>query len=392
MPIWGMQYILTLILICLTIPNVETEKHLADVSPVSFSQKIEGLLMGSLYGDALGGPLEFAEHPKCDLFIKWGFFIQPHHVQTLRTQISLSDYPIPAAPYGPWKDQAPAGTVTDDSRMKFIFFRSIGIGDSLSSESLAKGILTYGSDFHGRKAKLNQEWLQEFRYAAKWHLRMEGGLPPDRMWAGKPSMAGQMVLLPLAGFRPYDLDWTYRKAWEMDFFDTGMAKDFQAAIVTGLAAALQNGASWTEVEAAMRETDPYGYGKAEFSHRKVIYWLDFAHEAVREAEGRPKKLFEILERDLQAETWWECWIPLVVSVACLDMVDHDPLAAMELARQFGHDTDSYLQLLGAIVGALHGVSVFPVDQIQRVKTQINLEYGVCVEDWMRIYSIPITKG
>ena len=99
---------------------------------------------------------------------------------------------------------------------------------------------------------------------------------------------------------------------------------------------------------------------------KVTYWLDFAHEAARKANGNPKRLFQILERDLGAETWWECWIPLVVSVACLDLVDHEPLAAMELLRQFGHDTDSYLQLLGAFVGALHGAGVFPVDQVEVV--------------------------
>lgn len=382
-----MQYILTLLLIWLTMPSAETERHLIDASPVSFSQKIEGMLMGSLYGDALGGPVEFTQHPKRDLFIKWGLFLQPSHIRTLREQVKLQAYAIPAAAYGPWRDQAAAGTVTDDSRMKFIFFQSLAQSDTLSCKALAKGMLAYGTNFRGKQARLNETWLKEFRFAAKWQLGLEGGLPPDRMWAGKPSMAGQMALLPLAGFRPYDLEWTYRKAWEMDFFDTGMAKDFQAAIVTGLAAALQEGASWADVETAMRETDPYGYGKAEFSQRKVIYWLDFAHEAVRKADGRPKKLFDILERDLQAETWWECWIPLVVSVACLEMVDHDPLAAMELARQFGHDTDSYLQLLGAFVGALNGVEIFPADQLQQVKDQINLEYGECVEAWLEVYKM-----
>ncbi|MEM7367911.1 MAG: ADP-ribosylglycohydrolase family protein [Bacteroidota bacterium] len=360
-------------------------QHTNDFSSnAAFDEKVAGLIFGSLYGDALGGPTEFAVDPLRTPEVLNRSKLGSEGIAKLRQWLYLRPYSIDAAPYGPWTDQAHAGTTTDDSRMKSIFFQSRAWEDSMPSEALAISFLTYGQSFRGRQASLNQQWLKEFRYAAKWHLGLEGGLPPDRMWGGKPSMAGQMSLLPLAAIRPYELEWTYTSAWEMDFFDTGMARDFQAAIVVGLARALQAGSQWSDVEKAMREIDPYGYGTADFSQRKVNTWLDFAHEAVGKADGRPAVLFEILERELQAETWWECWIPLVVSVCCLEMVDHDPIAALELARQFGHDTDSYLQLLGAFVGAMHGVGIFPPEQLQQVKDRFHADYGECVEDWPRM--------
>lgn len=353
-------------------------------SRLGFDSKVAGLVYGSLLGDAIGGPTEFAADPLRTPTILNGGRLDAEGIRRLGEHLTLRPYRIEAAPYGPWTDRATVGTITDDSRMKSIFFQSRAWEDSLPSQALAHAFLSYGAEFQGRQAALNDQWLKEFRYAAKWHLGETGGLPPDRMWAGKPSMAGQMCLLPLAAIRPDDLSWTYKSAFEMDFFDTGMARDFQAAIVVGLAKALQEGSDWDQVEEAMRRIDPYGYGRADFSQRKVNTWLDFAHEAVRKANGRPLVLFEILERDLQAETWWECWIPLVVTVSCLEMTSHDPLAAMELARQFGHDTDSYLQLLGAFVGALYGVDVFPENQVQRVKDQYREDYGECVEDWLAI--------
>ena len=236
-------------------------------SEPNFSQKVEGLLLGSLFGDALGGPVEF-QPPERSALVHSGRRLGRAEIAWLADQVKLQSYPISAAPYGPWEDYGPAGTTTDDSRMKAIFFQALAAEDTLSASALARSILSYGASFVGRKAELNREWLKEFRYTARWQLGLPDRLPPDRMWGGKPSMAGQMALLLLAAIKPYDLEWTYLTAWEMDFFDTGMAKDFQAAIVTGLAAALQEGADWASVEAGMRETDPYGYGRAEFTQRK----------------------------------------------------------------------------------------------------------------------------
>ena len=58
------------------------------------------------------------------------------------------------------------------------------------------------------------------------------------------------------------------------------------------------------------------------------------------------------------------------------------MASMELMMEFGHDTDSYAQVMGAILGAIHGRSVFPEDMIQTVNSRMKEQFGQNVDDWM----------
>jgi ADP-ribosylglycohydrolase len=94
-----------------------------------------------------------------------------------------------------------------------------------------------------------------------------------------------------------------------------------------------------------------------------------------EAERRPAWLFAALDEESRQTIKWEAQVPFVVTFASLALCDYHPLAALQLSIEWGHDTDSYAQMLGAVVGALHGSAVFPQGLRETVSERLALDYG-----------------
>lgn len=344
--------------------------------------RVEGLILGSLIGDAAGGPWEF-QPPQRSRWTRTDTVLTAAGRAALADRFALKAYPKTAEPYAQWTDYAPPGTVTDDSRFKWLFVQMLAEEATLSNEAFARTLLRFHADTTGPGGPLRQAWLDEFAYAARWILGdREHGRPPERSWGGIPTMAGQMPFLLVAALHPGDPEQAYRTTWALDFLDNGYGKDVTAALVAGLAAALADGATWATIEQTIRTVDPYGFGEVPWVPRRVTQWLDVADRAAAEAEGRPARLYRILERDLNAVTWWEAWVPPVVVFAGADLAAYDPLASMQLVLEFGHDTDSYLQVLGAYLGALHGKQVFPEAMRRQVRERMRQEYGVALDDWL----------
>ncbi len=354
------------------------------------SARIEGLLIGALIGDAAGGPDEF-QAPEQSVWTRTDTVLSDAGIAALRDRFALKPYtrrPFPE-PYAHWTADAPPGTVTDDSRFKLLFFQSLEETGRPDRDAFARAILTWHADTTGRYGSLPREWLDEFAYAARWVLGerdLRRALPPERQWGGLPTMAGQMPFLPIAAFHPGDPDAAYRTTWEVDFLDNGVGRDINAGVVAGLAAALAPDASWASVEQAIRETDPFGFAEVPWVQRRATRWLDVAHNAVAQSDGRARRLFAALEATLEAEQWWEAWVPLTVTIACAELARHDPLATMQLIMEFGHDTDSYMQVAGALFGALHGQDVFPDDIQHTLRRRLSDDYEVDLDDWMTHFS------
>jgi ADP-ribosylglycohydrolase len=55
---------------------------------------------------------------------------------------------------------------------------------------------------------------------------------------------------------------------------------------------------------------------------------------------------------------------------------------MHLILDFGHDTDSYAQVLGAMVGAVHGPDIFPASMRDNVETSLKSDYHESIDDWI----------
>lgn len=360
---------------------------------ISVQDKIEGMLVGSVIGDAAGGPVEFVHPPDRSYWSTTTEKITPRGKEELAARFRLRSYPKEAEPFAQWEGYAPPGTITDDTRFKLILFNALknhhGI---LSLETFARSVLEFREELPLKYRDNFDEWIPEIAYATKWALgERDNAYPVERIWGGIPTMEGQMPFLPVAALNPDDPEWCYRKTYELGYFDIGVAKDMNSALVAGLARALQEDGSWQNLEAAMRGVDPYGYNQTLYVQRELTRWLDLSKQFVNRADGNIATLFTILENELQTIYWWEAWVPIVVVFAVAGIVDYHPLASMQLILEFGHDTDSYAQVLGAILGALHGKNVFPESMRLTVNQRMKEQFGQNVDDWIRLikaYQIP----
>jgi ADP-ribosylglycohydrolase len=222
------------------------------------------------------------------------------------------------------------------------------------------------------------------------YLDREPSYPPDRVWGGIPTMAGQMPYLPLAALHAGEPQNAYLATWDANILDVAYAKDITAAIVAGLSRALEGDGNWEAVTSAMKETDPYHFGEVPWVPRKTNFWIAKAHEFVERSGGVLKILYQLFEAELHAQTWWEAHVPLVVSLAFLEITHYHPLASLQLCIEFGRDSDSYAQVVGAFTGAMYGYQVFPQDMLNEVNAIMEEQYRQNMGDWMNIlgYKIP----
>jgi ADP-ribosylglycohydrolase len=158
------------------------------------NEKTRGLLWGSLYGDAFGGPYEF-QKVKYHKLISKNKVLSSKDWKVLAQSINLVDYKIPSSSYGPWRSNAPKGTITDDSRHKIILWNSYLTFGQVSKIGLAKSYIHFYL-----KSKNYKAWLAEYVRAA--YFVADSGhklaLPLERLWGGMATQAGQMIFLPMA--------------------------------------------------------------------------------------------------------------------------------------------------------------------------------------------------
>jgi len=348
--------------------------------------KIEGMLIGSAIGDAAGGPLEFVHPPKRGYWAKTGKRISQEGIRALADSFKLRSYKKNAEPFAQWEPFAPAGTITDDTRFKLIFFNTIkNHHNNLNVHNFAFEVMDFRNQISKKYQFWFDKWIPEIAYATRWALgQRKNAYPTERIWGGLPTMEGQMPFLPIAALYPEDAQKAYLKTWELGYFDVGVAKDMNAGLVAGLVGALQKNSSWGEVGKYMRETDPYNFNNVLYVPRRLTEWIDKSHWFVQRADGNIAKLFQILETELQTKNWWEAWVPIVVVFSCAEIVNYSPLASMQLVLEFGHDTDSYAQVMGALMGAIHGKDVFPEDMRNMVNSRMKAQYGQNINNWLKL--------
>ena len=378
----------------------------------SLDDRIRGLLIGSFVGDALGGPIEFQPpekvHALKDAPKVWrddevlDADARAATVKRLRLRSYKDLRPQPES-YGQWNIDSEPGTITDDSRHKLVLLHSFRVVEKANrwpfdvgdlAQAFLDWPLTSAVTDRPEYVALAADWLEEWQLGARWILGerdLKLARPPERMWNGVPTCCGQMSLPPLAALFAGDPDRAYRAAYRLAFFDNGFGKDMNAALVAGLAAALTTsvelnspGRAWDAVLSAVRKTDPYGHAKIRWSERPVDRWMNLALKLAKDSGGRPARLFAALEQEFLTTTKWEAQVPFVVDFACLAIADYDPLVALQLTMEWGHDSDSYAQLLGAFIGALHGAEIFPAEIRDPVERRLLADHKVEIEAECRL--------
>ena len=381
-----MKYSLLLFLIIGLSHSLFSQTNPGVSSQPSLQSKIEGMLIGSAIGDAAGGPVEFVDPPVQSHWTTTDARITKAGIDELANQFKLRAYPKDAEPFAQWEPYAPAGTITDDTRFKLIFFNMLKTcRGEINVINFAQSVLDFRAELPDRYKDNYDEWIPEIAYATRWVLgKKENAYPVERIWGGIPTMMGQMPFLPIAALNPDDPEWCYIKTYELGYFDIGIAKDINSALVAGLARALGPDGDWSNFETAMRTVDPYNYNQVRYVDRQLLKWLDLSHELVKKADGSIAALFTLLKENLETTYWWEAWVPIVVVMSCAEIVDYHPLAAMQLMIEFGHDTDSYAQVMGAVMGAIHGVEIWPEEMRNTVNVRMKEQFNQNVDDWMEL--------
>jgi ADP-ribosylglycohydrolase len=376
--------------------------------PTDLSERIRGLMFGTALGDALGGPIEFQARDAVQRLTAplkiWGENDTMDEAARVACaqRLQLRSYrdlrPVPES-YGQWNHNSPPGTITDDTRHKLVLLYALRMAERkrrwpLHVRDLAQAYLDWPKlpaiTARPEYVSLAADWLEEWQFAARWVLGdhdLSRARPPERMWQSLPTCCGQMTLLPVAALFAGQPERAYRAAWHLGFFDNGFGRDLNAGLVAALAQALVTPASqsnpraaWGPVLSALRDTDPFGFAKIRWTQRAVHRWLDFAMRAAKTAEGQPARMFAVFEKEFAQNSKWEAQVPFAVIFGCLAMADFHPLAALQLSMEWGHDTDSFAQLLGAFIGALHGPDLFRGEWRLAVAKRLKADFEVDLED------------
>ncbi len=375
--------------------------------PVDLRDRTRGLMFGSALGDALGGPIgsqareAVQQLPTPPRIWKEDEILDGSAKAATAKRLQLRSYagirPRPES-YAHWNPDAEPGTITDDTRHKLILLDALHTaenkGTNLGPRELATAYLDWPKRASIRRNTeyqvLAADWLAEWQFAARWILGerdLTKARPPERMWQGLPTFCGQMTLLPLAALFPGQPERAYLAAWNLGFFDNGFGKDLNASLVAGLSTALitpldpeSPKKAWDAIFASMRDTDPFEYGRIRSTTRSVDRWLDLALKLADDADHHPGRFFAVLENGFRETMKWEAAVPFVVAFGCLALAEFDPLAALQLTLEWGHDTDSFAQLAGAFIGALHGTSLFRTEWREAVAARLKADYEVDLED------------
>jgi ADP-ribosylglycohydrolase len=373
--------------------------------------KIKGLIVGTITGDALGGPIEFQGHPEIQaspnppkLWIDTTDLINEAALKAAADRMYFREYKyiLPQVQsYGSWTENAPPGTVTDDTRHKIVLMYMLRKALQknqwpLAEKNSAQAYLDWSKSktikTHPGYDTLCPQWLDESYKAINWLMgsrEIGKAYPLERLWNGLPTCYGQMALTPMAALYPGEPEKAYLAAYNTAWFDNGFAKDMIAASVAGISVALTLDPTkmtheqlWNKVFEAMKNTDPYNYSKVPWCERQVQRWLSLSDLYVKQANGSPAKLFRLLDKEFMYTTMWEAQVPFLVAFSILKICKYDPLAAMQLCIEWGNDHDTYPQFLGAFVGAIYGPEIFKKEMTEIVIKRLKLDYDEDVNEWV----------
>ncbi len=378
------------------------------IGQFDYLSKTKGLLYGTLIGDALGGPIEFQMQEDV---IKTGFPIKiwtkndsitEAELINAKNRIAFRGYSFLrpyVESYAQWKNFSLPGTVTDDSRNKMVLMHMLRTkikksNKVLTESDMAQAYISWASRPFIKNDigydTLSALWLKEINYASNWVLKNKDTAkrPPERMWNALPTCWGQMTTTPLAAIYPEDTLSAYNLAYSISFFDNAFARDMNAALVAGLAKAysidpskMSNEDIWKSIISTMQNTDPYQYQKVPWSSRAINRWLALADTMATKSNGKPAILFEQLNQAFLYNEKWEAHVPIAVCFSILKMCKYDPLAALQMSIEWGWDTDTYPQLLGAFIGAIYGENIFKEEWKSLIKTRLKIDYDEDVDEW-----------
>ena len=319
-------------------------------------KKIYGSLVASAAGDAMGGPVEGLDWDVIEA--EFGRVTDFMPYTKLKDVIEAGDL------HGAW--DTTAGSITDDTRFRNLLCEVIiEKGETPTRGDFAKGIAEYY--FHADD-DVAKGFMEEYFLKTIYGERMQ-------IWGGQPVSAALMMNSPIGLIHPCDPTGAYQAAQEIAFISEGYAQTAANIVAASVAAAMVPNTNVDAIISAalrtagsLRVQGPhfirwkYGPNVGQPVERLIEEAISIAHEI--------KDVFEIravyYERLNYLPIMVDAAQAIAVSLGMLVAADGDPQLALHGAVNYGRDCDTYASVVGALVGALHGIDALPAEWAETI--------------------------
>lgn len=341
-----------------------------------------GCLLGTAIGDALGAPVEM-----------WAR-------QEIRAAYGHIDGLLPlkrdASPEGPWGDDLPGGSSTDDTRWKAIFIEFLTGADpghprswptELSPESFCQLICRKHAEA-ALRPEPERLWLKEWDRVAWAYLNRDQGayrLALSRFYGGAMTCAGMLYAPVIGAAYPGAPTQAYRQAHRLSLFDQGYAQDLSALVAAMTSAALQIDASPETMLAVIDEIDPFDYGSSRLIGRRACHGYQLTRDLAQQADGDWEQAYQLLDAHQQDFPFhpYEIWLVLLTACQVCGFQFRPTLAFIV---NYGRDNDTTAAIAGAILGALHGATSLPDDLVEpTMEAHLSLNLDLAELTWRMVY-------
>ncbi len=297
-------------------------------------EKILGSLVGVALGDALGMPTEFMTYGKIREIYGMVCELQAphkdhyHHHYLTRAQI------------------------TDDTEQTLALLDAYFNHGTLNAQVAAEALVTWAQD----NDVFNSTYLGPS--SKKALKRLMKGDDPKKTGSFGNTVGGAMRMLPVALSCLGDRDKAIKIAAEvsMPTHGTDLAISGAAAMATSLVEAFAETCTKDSViESACFGAEQglqYGNPYPGPSIAKRIRWARDIALSERDLEGAAAALYDYVGVDMVPHE-------IVPVVMALFARPDEPMELLIAAANIGGDTDTIASMLGSLLGAFHGVSVFP---------------------------------
>lgn len=311
--------------------------------------KVYGCLLGGAIGDALGGPVELWTTEKIrDTYGNLDRFVP---------------YDRDPSHHGQFRSES--GVYTDDTRLKHLLCQAIFNAGGKPRAGDVAHILALA--YHTATDALHQGFVEEYYLKTVWGR--------DKViFSGEPTNGAIMANSPLGLVCACRPDEAYQLGFDLAFFTDGHAKTAAAMLVSAIAEAMRPTATVDSIIEAARTTHLRFARRREGDHWHTTPWrydpnLKFLDQALAIAR-RERDVFAVREPLMNLLEWGHLFSEsvhtLVVALSMFVAADGDVRQAVIGAVMYGRDKDSYASVVGALVGALHGVDAIPTAWTQPV--------------------------
>jgi ADP-ribosylglycohydrolase len=369
-------------------------------------RRVLGSIVGATIGDAIGIVVEFRTRDFVLRYLDGADWVDD--------MLDMTEHGV--HPAGLWRENPPAGTGTDDTRLNHIFLECvINNHGHISSQLLATEYVErcrHLDRYYPEHQGLARDFLAYHYPRACLHL----GITEVEEAYGKPLLPAyrhEMNSFPMlvglltcqsAGLLfEGDPAQAYLKAAEIAFFDTGYARDATAMLAAVVSAALAEGqVSGRDISDVGIATNPLEIGGAEGKWRRLVTtdWLfpnapclERFFEIVDTAGGE-REAIAGLARAAEGLHPFDSLDVFGVPLACVRFTDGDPVRSILMAANHRRvdengeligmrDVDCTAMIAGVIVGALHGVDAFPDRWVDAILAANKEVYGIDIESTAR---------